>query len=149
MNPLQLASSLLTLCPIPTAIQDIIFGILVGYGTPSTNAIKSKPSIDDNEIPIRVVALGTLDRCRHTLYYMERTITHTYDNASYFSKEALFEIHTIYLKNKRTTEYTLTKMQELSNALYSLSQRRLIQIMGEESRIKNNYKHLQINSCTI
>lgn len=136
MNILETNSILLKLCPIPTVIQDAILNILVGYGTPSANAIKSGRLLDDIELPIKVIAMGTLDRCRHTLYYMERTITHYYDNSTHFSKEALIELHQIYLTNKRTTPYTITKLQDVSNYLYKLRMDRLIQLKIEESRIK-------------
>lgn len=129
MNTFQMASTLLTMCPIPTSIQDIILGMLIGYGTPSANAIKARLIEDEPETPIKVVALGTLDRCRHTLYYMEKTINHNYDNASYFSKEALFELHIVYLNGKRSTPYTTRKIQELTNHLKSL----------HSSFISNNY----------
>ena len=129
MNKFETASMILTMCPIPTSIQDIILGILIGYGTPSANAIKARLIEDEPEIPIKVVALGTLDRCRHTLYYMERTINYNYDNASYFSKEALFELHIVYLNGKRSTPYTVRKIQELTNHLQKL----------HSSFISNNY----------
>jgi hypothetical protein len=120
MNKFETASMLLTLCPIPTSIQDIIFGMLLSQGTPSAAAIKRDEKEEEKEIPIKVVALGTLDRCRHTLYYMEKTINHNYDNASYFSKEALFELHIVYLNGKRSTPYTTRKIQELTNHLKKL-----------------------------
>ena len=114
---------LLTLCPIPTVIQDMIVGILMCEGTPSSNAIKRK-NLEEEEVPIKVVALGPLDRCRHTLYYMERTVNIIYDNASYFSREALIELHIAYLKEKRSTTYTVTKIQDLTNHLTALFKRR-------------------------
>lgn len=120
---------LLTLCPIPTVIQDMIVGILMCEGTPSSNAIKRKNlEEEEEEVPIKVVALGPLDRCRHTLYYMERTVNYIYDNASYFSREALIELHIAYLKEKRSTTYTVTKIQDLTNYLTSLFKRREINI---------------------
>ena len=118
MNKFQMASMLLTLCPIPTVIQEMIVGILVCEGTPSSNAIKGMKL--EEEVPIKVVGLGPLNRCRHTLYYMERTINHIYDNASYFSREALIELHIVYLKGKRPTAYTATKIQDLTNHLKRL-----------------------------
>ena len=128
MNILETGSVLLKLCPIPTVIQDIIMNILIGFGTPSANAIKSRQLLDESEIPIKVVAFTSLNKCRYTLYYMERAVTHYYDEASYFSKEALFEMYSIYLKNKRTTQYTITKLQDISNHSYRLSRERLIQL---------------------
>lgn len=136
MNIFERDTYLLKLCPIPESIQQCIFNLLIGFGTPSTNAIKTTPLQLENEIPIKVVALGTLDRCRYTLYYMERTITHWYDNSNYFSKEALFGLHQIYLSNKKQTAYTTTKTQDLTNCLQTMSRRRLIQIVEEELRIK-------------
>ena len=134
MNSFEYASSLLELCPIPESIQQCIFSLLIGFGTPSTKAMKNATLPE--EVPIRVVALGMLDRCRHTLYYMERTISHCYDNASHFSREALFELHKIYLSNKRPTAYTITKTQELNNRLQTMSRKRLLQFIVEESQIK-------------
>ena len=128
MNKLQTASMLLSLCPIPQVIQDMIFGILLCDGTPSSNAIKGKNLEEEEEIPIKVVALGPLNRCRHTLYYMEQTVNIIYDNASYFSREALIELHIVYLKEKRTTAYTVTKIQALTNHLNSLIKERLVKI---------------------
>jgi hypothetical protein len=127
MNKFQMASMLLTLCPIPTVIQDMIVGILMYQGTPSSNAIKTRNL--EEEVPIKVVALGPLDRCRHTLYYMERTVNRIYDNSSYFSREALIELHIAYLKEKRSTAYTVTKIQDLTNHLNKL----------HSSFILNNY----------
>ena len=125
MNKFQIASMLLTLCPIPTVIQDMIFTILVCQGTPSARVIKAREEREEREIPICVVALGPLHACRYTLYYMDRTVNHYYDNDSYFNKEALFELHIIYLKSKRSTAYTVRKIQELTNHLDELFRDRL------------------------
>lgn len=134
MNIFEEAIMLLKLCPIPESIQQCIFNLLVGYGTNTASAIKTITIPDD--IPIRVIVFGSLDRCRHTLYYMERTINHFYDNASHFSKEALFELHNIYLSNKRQTPYIITKTHEITEYLQVIKRKRLIQFITEESRIK-------------
>jgi hypothetical protein len=129
MNKFQIASALLTLCPIPTVIQNMIFGILLCEGTPTASIIKTRKSDKESgelEIPIHVVVIGPLQRCRHSLYYMDKTINHYYDNDSYFNKEALFELHIIYLKSKRTSAYTVRKIQELTEHLDMLFKCRLV-----------------------
>ena len=131
---LETISKLVELCPVPSCMQQLILTILLGYGTPSAHAIQTAPLID--EIPIQVVHVGTLNRCRHTLYYMEKTLTHCYNNATHFSREALFELHIIYLTNKRQTPYTISKLRDLTQYSIALSRNRLIQMCNEETKIR-------------
>jgi hypothetical protein len=133
---LETATKLVELCPVPSCIQQLILTILLGYGTPSAHAIQTAPLID--EIPIQVVHVGTLNRCRHTIYYMEKTITHCYDNASHFSREALYEIHIIYLTNKQQTPYTILKLRDLTQYSSTLTRNRLIQWCKQETKIRAN-----------
>ena len=69
MNSYEYANSLLKLCPITSCIRRLIIHILVGYGTPSTNAIKNGLVDDDQFPPIKIVVFASLDKCSHTLYF--------------------------------------------------------------------------------
>ena len=44
---------LLTLCPIPTVIQDMIFTILVCQGTPSARVIKTREEKEEREMKFK------------------------------------------------------------------------------------------------
>jgi hypothetical protein len=137
MNIFELSINLLELSPIPSSIQWMIIHSLIGHGTPSTNAIK-KSNVHigaDNEIPIRVVALYGLNECRYTMYYMEGAIVICYKNASYHSRMALFELHTIYLLNKKKqTQYVVTKLRDISNSLKEHTKNRLEMVCSEEPK---------------
>lgn len=101
---------LLQLCPIPECIQQLIFNILVGYGTPSANAIQSvMPNIN--------VILKT-NAC------LESSLS-----ASYFSQEAIIEIHIIYLTNKPQTHARISKVKAINNYFRKITQERLIQFL--------------------
>lgn len=135
MNPFETARELLELTPIPSSIQQIIFNMLIGYGTPSSKVLKTKEP--DEDIPIRVVAIGPLNRCRHTMYYTWKTKTHCYDNASHYSREALYELHTVYLLNKkRQTSYVLSKLLDMAIYMEAQTETRLSQFAAEERKIK-------------
>ena len=136
MNLYEQYANVLQLCSIPESIQQMIFYLLVGYGTSSAHNIQGElANTNKKEEPIHAIILGPLDRCRHTLYYMENTINHVYDNSNYFSREALYHAHLIYLQNKKKqTEYTITKIQELTNDLKRLTKNRLTQL-GEYDKM--------------
>ena len=101
---------LLELCPIPECIQQLIFNILVGYGTPSANAIQSV-------IPNINVILKTNACLRSSL------------SATYFSQEAIIEIHIIYLTNKQQTHARISKVKAMNNYLRKITQERLIRFL--------------------
>ena len=138
MNSLESARSSLRNCPIPENVQDLIFSMLLSFGTPSSGALMSSKLIVNDDIPIAVVILGTLDRCRHTLYYANKTISHFYDNAGYFSRRALFETHIVYLKKKKvqTPTYTTSKIAGLTYHLHLMTRNRLLKFIEEERRLE-------------
>jgi hypothetical protein len=113
--------------------------MLIGYGTPSTNAmtanaIRNMPASED--IPIKVVIFGPHNRCRYTLYFMNKTITRYYDNATHFSLQALYELHLIYLNAQRQTEYAISKQRIIDDSLIVPTKIRLIRLMVEEHGIQ-------------
>ena len=131
---LEIITNLVELCPVPSCIQQLIFNILVGYGTPSAHAIQTAPhSIVETPIQVQI---GTLTQCRHTLYYMEKRIIHCYDNASHFSRDALYELHIIYLTKKPQTPYIISKLRDVFQYYNTLTRNRLIQLCNEETKIR-------------
>lgn len=134
MNPYEQSMQMLSLCPIPHCIQQLIYYTLVGYGTLSANAIRIMPAMED--IPIKVVIFGPHNRCRHTLYFMKKTITRYYDDATHFSLHALYELHLIYLNTQRPTEYLNSKRQIMKDSLYVSTKIRLVRLMVEEHGIQ-------------
>jgi hypothetical protein len=131
---LETISNLVELCPVHPCIQQLIFIMLIGYGTPTAHAIRTAPLI--GETPSHVVRTGTQNRCRHTFYYNEKTITHCYDKSSHFSRETLYELHKIYLTNKQQTLYTISRLRDLNQDSVALSRNRLIRMGNEELRLK-------------
>jgi len=133
MNPYEQFMQLLSTCPVPRCIQQLIYYHLVGYGTPSAGVIQTMTPAED--IPIKVVALGPLNTCRHSLYYMEKTITHNYDISSHFSRQALYEHHIIYLKSKKIqTEYIISRQRAMMESLQILANIRLMRLTIEEHK---------------
>ena len=134
MNLYEQSIQMLSLCPIPHCIQQLIYYMLIGYGTLSANAIRIMPAMED--IPIKVVAFGPHNRCRHTLYFMKKTITRYYDDATHFSLHALYELHLVYLNTRRPTEYLNSERQIMNDSLYVSTKIRLIRLMVEERGIQ-------------
>ena len=136
MNPYEQFIKLLTQSPVPLCIQQLIYYNLVGYGTPSASVIQTMIPAED--IPIKVVALGPPNKCRHSLYYMGKTITHNYDESSHFSRQALYEFHIIYLKSKKNqTEYIISRQRDMTETLQILTNVRLMRLTIE-SKYKIN-----------
>ena len=127
-------SMILRMCPVPASIQQIIYYLLMGFGTETANAIRTAPAILD--VPIKSVAFGPLGRCRHTLYYMNFTINHYYDNASHFSRRALYELHLIYLDRNPPLPYISSRIQDITSSLHVLNKNRLMRFVVEERRIQ-------------
>jgi hypothetical protein len=134
MNPYEQSIHLLRVCPIPSSIQQIIYYLLVGFGTETANAIRTAPAISDE--PIKTVAFGPLGRCRHTLYYWNYTINHYYDNASHFSRLALYELHLIYLINSPPLPYIFSRIQDITSSLRVLIKNRLMRFVVEDSLMR-------------
>ena len=134
MNPYEQSIHLLCLCPVPSSIQEKIYYLLVGFGTETANAIRTAPAILD--VPIKAVAFGPLGRCRHTLYYMNFTVNHYYDNASHFSRLALYELHLIYLDHSPPLPYISSRIQDVSSSLRALINNRLMRFFVEESLMR-------------
>ena len=134
MNPYEQSIRLLRVCPIPSSIQQIIYYLLVGFGTETANAIRTAHAILD--VPIKAVAFGPLGRCRHTLYFMHYTINHYYDNASHFSRLALYELHLIYLNHNPPLPYISSRIQDVSSSLRALINNRLMRFFVEESLMR-------------
>ena len=134
MNPYEQSIHLLCLCPVPSSIQEKIYYLLVGFGTETANAIRTAPAILD--VPIKAVAFGPLGRCRHTLYYTNFTVNHYYDNASHFSRLALYELHLIYLDHSPPLPYISSRIQDVSSSLRALINNRLMRFFVEESLMR-------------
>jgi hypothetical protein len=119
MNILEQNKILLNLCPIPQIIQEMIFNIFVGYGTPSANILKNPVITKDNFIKrIIVISFGRLRR------------------STYFSLETIYELHAVYLKNKIMTPYRICKLQDLRIELHNNMKLRLVKMIKEEEKIK-------------
>ena len=133
MNPYEQSFHFLCLCPVPSSIQEKIYYLLVGFGTETANAIRTAPAILD--VPIKAVAFGPLGRCRHTLYFMHFTviINHNYDNASHFSRLALYELHLIYLNNNPPLPYISSRIRDVSSSLRALIKNRLMRFIVEDN----------------
>jgi hypothetical protein len=116
MNTFEIACKLLELCPVPSCIQQLIFNILVGYGTPSANAIQKET----------IRSWGAVNEFRYILNYIEQ----------YYNQEVLYELHIIYLTNKRQTSYTISKLQILSQYSQDLTRNRLIRLLDEETKLR-------------
>jgi hypothetical protein len=136
MNILEQNKILLNLCPIPQIIQEMIFNILVGYGTPSANILKDPVITKDNFIKrIIVISFGRVGRMiiRHSpkfLNYCELLDMHA--NSTYFSLETIYELHVVYLKNKIMTPYRIRKLQDLRIELHNNMKLRLVKTIEEE-----------------
>jgi len=68
---------------------------------------------------------------------MEKTITHCYDNASYFSREALYELQIVYLSAEEQSGYVIAGLNMMHFYLDVLIKNRLVKGMAEELRMKN------------
>ena len=116
MNTFEIACKLVELCPVPACIQQLIFNILVGYGTPSANAIQKETTR----------SWGAPNEFRYTLNYIEQN----------YNREALYELHIIYLTNKRQTSYTISKIQMISRYSQAHIRSRLIRLLDEETNLR-------------
>ena len=135
MNAIEIANKLLDLCLIPKSIQLVILNLLIGYGTPSADAFKNRSK--DAEIPIRVLAVNGFESCRYTIHFMDRMILRCYDNASHYTKIALFELHCIYLLNKkRQTQFIVSQSQLLTNCIRDYTKNRHLQLTLREDATK-------------
>jgi hypothetical protein len=134
MNLYEQSMQILRACPVPPCIQQIIYYLLVGFGTETANIIRTAPAVLD--VPIKIVAFGPLGRCRHTLYFMNFTINHYYDNASHFSRVALYELHLIYLDCSPHFPYISSRIQDITSSLRVLIKNRLMRFIVEERRIQ-------------
>jgi hypothetical protein len=136
MNVFESAKNLLELCPIPSVIQQLILNSFIGYGTPSSQALKITDN--DEEIPIRVVVMEVSDKFRYSIYYMDKVINRYYDySSSHHSLIALCELHIIYLFKKQIQPpYVLLKLRELCDHMNDYTKRRLLRLMDEESKVK-------------
>jgi hypothetical protein len=140
MNVFEVANKMLDLLPIPRSVQLLILNLLIGYGTPSAKALKTR-SDHDAEIPIRVVRVEGYDRCKYIAYYMDGVIMRCYDYASYDSKLALFELHSVYLLNKKIqTPYIISQLELLSTCLKDYTKNRHSQLIIQEELLKKENK---------
>jgi hypothetical protein len=128
MNPFEQYLNLLKLCPIPEIIQNQIFNLVVGFGTHSANIMRMKK---DKEKPYQIVILlGPGEMCCKKLYYWDyRVVNQCYDMSSHFTREALYELHLIYLSQ-------LYNIYQSNYWLKFLMKKRLLQLMEEELRIE-------------
>jgi len=142
MNIFEQAKILLSLCPIPQIIQEMIFNILVGYGTPISNILTNLEEIKKKFAKkIYVYSFGRsgcLSVChtRKTLnYYQMLTLN---ENATYFTLKTIYEIHEIYLQRTDTMrDYNRLTLFHLNQELSNITRTRLLKILKEEKKIKN------------
>jgi hypothetical protein len=114
--------------------------MLIGYGTLSANAMSANAKrimLTAQDIPIKVVVFGPLNRCRYTLYFMKKTTTRHYDDAKHFSRCALYELHLVYLNAQRQTEYVNSNRRIIDDSLLVSTNIRLIRLMVEEHGIQS------------
>jgi len=114
--------------------------MLIGYGTLSANAMSANAKqimLTTQDIPIKVVIFGPHNRCRYTLYFMNKTTTRYYDNSTHFSLCALYELHLIYLNAQRQTEYVNSKQRIVDESLIVSTNIRLMRLMVEEHGIQS------------
>ena len=139
MNIFKQNKILLSLCPIPENIQEIIFSILVGYGTPVSNILTNLEEIKKKFMKnIRVYSFGRLGyfsicHTRKTLTYYQLLTINEY--ATYFRLKALYEIHAIHLERTDMTNYKISKLIDLNQELYNITRIRLLKILKEEIKI--------------
>ena len=135
MNPYEQSVRLLRLCPIPQSIQQLIYYILIGYGTPTTNALQTISFFEN--YTVRFAIFSPLNRNRLSLNAMCKKISYYYENPSHFSRYTLYELHIIYLnvnksKNNYSEEYMITRNQDMQNLLRDLTKKRLMCLIAEE-----------------
>ena len=138
MNPYEESIQMLRKCPIPHCIQQLIYYLLIGYGTSHANAIQTMPAIED--VPRKIIKFGTFDssnRCDYTLCFTKKTITYNYDNSTYSSLRALYENHLIYMNKRQHPQ-----IQQMENKLNVLIKNKLMCLMVEENAFKRVFKNL-------
>ena len=139
MNPLEQNKTLLELCPIPTIIQEMIFNILVGYGTPSANLFENPTIILRNFIK-RISRVSFRTTKRLIICHISRELTYfqmlyMYENSPHFSLVTIYELHMIHLKKTEMNPYKNSKVREITSEIQINTKKRLLQMIKEEVNI--------------
>ena len=132
MNPYEQSMHMLSRCPIPPCIQEIIYYMLVGYGTGHANAIKTRST--NQEVPRKFIKFGTFyssHTCHYVLQFIEKTVIHNYDNATYSSICALYENHLLYMIKRQE----LLQIKRVENMFHAFIKNKLLCFMVEEKYI--------------
>ena len=138
MNLYEQSVCLLRLCPIPQSIQQLIYYTLIGYGTPTTNALQTNALQTTTFLENYDVRFANLNRNRLSLHAMGKKMSYYCNKPSHFSRYTLYELHYIYLnvnKNNYSEQYMITRNEDMQNLLRDLTKKRLRRLIVEEEEL--------------
>lgn len=146
MNIFEFSKVVLQLCPVPTCIQDQIYNLLVGYGTPCMNTINTT-IIAFHKLMERVAIFNLTDSpslwkyvkmyhdyriLRYNILYGDSSILTYYTPNVYFSSEAICELHLCHLNNSNPTPLQISKKRGLTSKLQDMMRFRLCKMYNDE-----------------
>lgn len=136
MDPYEQSMCVLRLSPVPHSIQQLIYYMLIGHGTPTTNALQTITFFED--YTVRFAIFSPSNKNRLSLHSMCKKISYYHDNPSHFSLYTFYELHCIYLnvnKNNYSEQFMITRNEDMQNLLRNLTKKRLTRLIVEEEEL--------------